>query len=169
MLTNVKIMVNNRGPFVSLTSILIIFGFVYQLVDLTQDYLKFNHLIEVKMETSKEEIPSMTICANNRDRSKKMLLNELKEKPQFINQSKEWSKEIESQMVEQFWKNKTVHDLFELKEISIAREWENLTTFIRIRRKDEYCLTFYPGTFKISRIYCEYYLRLETIIHLPNT
>ena len=60
--------VNKRGLFVSLTSLLILFGFVYQLVDLTQDYLKFNHLIEVKMETSDNEYPSMTICANNRDR-----------------------------------------------------------------------------------------------------
>ena len=31
LLTKVKIMVNNRGPFVSLTSILIIFGFVLSI------------------------------------------------------------------------------------------------------------------------------------------
>ena len=43
---------------------LILIGFVYQLYDLTADYLRFNYLIEVEVKPVFEVIPSVTICVN---------------------------------------------------------------------------------------------------------
>ena len=75
------------------------------------------------------------------------------------------------EVIEYYWKRIYVQDLFELKDErnNDLELGPNLNMFIRRRRKDEYCLTFNQGTLKIIRIYSEYYSRLETIIHLPNT
>ena len=46
---------------------LILFGFVYQLYDLTRDYLRYNYLIEVNIRDAVSIVPSITICIRSWD------------------------------------------------------------------------------------------------------
>ena len=74
------------------------------------------------------------------------------------------------EIIEYCWKHLFVQGLFELNGKNDRKFPPNLTMFIRIRRKDEYCLTFdNQGDLKITKILTRFYSRLETIIHLPNT
>ena len=41
---------------------LILIGFVYQLYDLTADYLRYNYLIEVEVKPVIAVVPSVTVC-----------------------------------------------------------------------------------------------------------
>ena len=43
---------------------IILFGFVYQLYDLTIDYLSFNYVLEYNVITVNAILPSVTICVN---------------------------------------------------------------------------------------------------------
>ena len=47
---------------------LILIGFVYQLYDLTADYLRYNYLIEVDVRPGIAVVPSVTVCVNEYQR-----------------------------------------------------------------------------------------------------
>ena len=51
----------------------IIFGFVYQLIDLTQQYLNYNHLVDVNIDHTYDEWPSFTSCFKPSQFSKDLL------------------------------------------------------------------------------------------------
>ena len=45
---------------------IILFGFVYQLFDSINDFLKFNELIELNFGNDDRMMPSITICLDER-------------------------------------------------------------------------------------------------------
>ena len=48
-------------------------GFIYQFIDLTNDYLKYQHLIEIDLKLSYSALPAMTLCLK-----REQLLNQKK-------------------------------------------------------------------------------------------
>ena len=50
-------------------TILILVAFVYQLYDVTRDYLRYNYLIEVDVKEGFGIIPSVTVCVNRLHRT----------------------------------------------------------------------------------------------------
>ena len=152
---------------------LILFGLVYQLIDLTEDYLNYNYVIELIMKNMNNETlnrrPGYTLCMNNSqhdEEAHQFYLEDLEfNKEKIINElnRRNMTDKINTtlRVLYKQWRLKAV--IYHFRNIDLSK----LVVHYRLI-KDGFCLTFNPGQTDIKVFYSYFYYRLQLTIHQPH-
>ena len=114
---------------------LILIGFIYQLIDLTIDYLSYNYVIETNITHEYSTLPSITICIDKNN--------------SYINNNSVYPIDTEYNKIYCYFIDTQTDRYYYLDCYNISK------TYIRYKNKS-ICLTFFDDNYLISKYHPDY-------------